>query len=199
MRKSSWIIPVLLLLAATGAPNAHADSTTDGTITFTVANGPDAAPTGSFVYDNMTNMFTSFTVNWDSFAYDFTAAANGFTDASAAGCSALPSGDAFLEDLVCAPYPAALGLGSLDPWTGAVNLPTLNGFSFLFADFAGTGVCNGCDGLVHPVLIGIDDGTYTVTLTTPTPEPGSYGLVLAGIGFLLVMRKRIGQGLPRAS
>ena len=33
----------------------------------------------------------------------------------------------------------------------------------------------------------------------PAPEPSSIALMLAGIGFLLVMRKRIGQGLPQAS
>jgi hypothetical protein len=33
----------------------------------------------------------------------------------------------------------------------------------------------------------------------PAPEPSTVGLMLAGIGFLLVMRKRIGQGLPQAS
>jgi hypothetical protein len=42
---------------------------------------------------------------------------------------------------------------------------------------------------------GVDD----VTLTAQTPEPSSVALMLAGIGLLLVMRKRIGQGLPQAS
>jgi hypothetical protein len=34
---------------------------------------------------------------------------------------------------------------------------------------------------------------------TPIPEPSSLALMLAGIGFLLVMRKRIGQGPPQAA
>jgi hypothetical protein len=50
-------------------------------------------------------------------------------------------------------------------------------------------------------------GTYTSSNTgdtlsvsaIQTPEPSTVALMLAGIGFLLVMRKRIGQGLPQAS
>lgn len=45
MRKPLWIIPVLLLFAAIGAPNAHADSFTYGAITFTVTSG-GPTPTG---------------------------------------------------------------------------------------------------------------------------------------------------------
>ena len=43
-----------------------------------------------------------------------------------------------------------------------------------------------------------EPGTWTVTAT---PEPGTGGLMLLGIGmgFVLVMRKRIAQGLPQAT
>jgi hypothetical protein len=35
--------------------------------------------------------------------------------------------------------------------------------------------------------------------TVPTPEPGSLGLMLLGVGLAFVLRKRVGQGLPQAS
>jgi hypothetical protein len=41
-------------------------------------------------------------------------------------------------------------------------------------------------------------GTYTGFIVT-APEPSSVALMLAGIGLLLVMRKRIGQRLPQAN
>jgi hypothetical protein len=41
--------------------------------------------------------------------------------------------------------------------------------------------------------------SYAPASTTAVPEPSSVALLLAGIGFLLVMRKRIGWGLPQAS
>ena len=57
-------------------------------------------------------------------------------------------------------------------------------------------------------MMGVDfthnaDGFGSVTYGTPapvtTPEPSSLALILLGLGALLVMRKRIGQGLPQAS
>ena len=33
----------------------------------------------------------------------------------------------------------------------------------------------------------------------PTPEPATYGLMLLGMGFVFVMRKRIVQGLQQAT
>jgi hypothetical protein len=38
-----------------------------------------------------------------------------------------------------------------------------------------------------------------VIATVATPEPGTVGLVLIGIGLMLVMRKRIAQSLPQAT
>src|SRR5208337_5052398 len=110
MRKTLRIVPLIALLSVfIGAPNAHADTTTTGTIKFTLTtcytispgycNNPSAA-TGSFVYDNTSNTFTSFTVTWHSLLYDFTAVANSFADPSATGCPSLPKGNAFIEDLV---------------------------------------------------------------------------------------------------
>jgi hypothetical protein len=41
--------------------------------------------------------------------------------------------------------------------------------------------------------------TLVVTAAVAAPEPSSVALMLAGIGLVFVMRKRIGQGLPQAS
>src|SRR5260370_1013455 len=66
------VVAVVCLVFALcfAAPNAHADSFTDGIINFTVTSG-SPTPTGSFVFDNTTNAFTSFTVDWDGAVYDF--------------------------------------------------------------------------------------------------------------------------------
>jgi len=42
-------------------------------------------------------------------------------------------------------------------------------------------------------------GNLTFTPTAAAPEPSSVALMLLGVGFLFLMRKRIGQGLPQAS
>ena len=45
-------------------------------------------------------------------------------------------------------------------------------------------------------------GFYDVTsevYTFTTPEPGTFGLVLLGIGLVLVMRKRIDRSLPQVT
>ena len=56
---------------------------------------------------------------------------------------------------------------------------------------------NGCCYLAFGDNSGVP-GTWTVTTT---PEPGTGGLLMLGIGFgfVLVMRKRIAQGLPQAT
>src|ERR1700674_1217155 len=72
MRKSSWIIGAVLIVAI-GAPHAHADTITDYAISFT---GTGTLPTsGSFAYDTTTNQFTSFTAIWDGLTFDFTSSA----------------------------------------------------------------------------------------------------------------------------
>ena len=67
-RRLSIVLAVSLV--AVCAPYAHADSITDGTLYFTVTTG-SLAPTASFVYDNTTSSFTSFTVEWDGAVFNF--------------------------------------------------------------------------------------------------------------------------------
>ena len=75
MRKSLWLALAALSLAVF-SPTAHADAITDGTLTFTVGFG-GPTPTGSFVYDDTTNTWTSFTVDWDGVVFDFGVPLNG--------------------------------------------------------------------------------------------------------------------------
>ena len=66
MRKSHWMMALPLLVMAFGAPAAHADSLIEGNIQFMVTGGNvPVAPTGSFVYDGTTNLFTSFLIIWN--------------------------------------------------------------------------------------------------------------------------------------
>jgi hypothetical protein len=68
--KTIGAVVCLVFALCFAAPTAHADSLTDGTINFTVTSG-SPAPTGSFVFDNTTSTFTSFTVGWDGVIYNF--------------------------------------------------------------------------------------------------------------------------------
>src|SRR5215472_4363155 len=106
MRKSFWI--VLALLVVCGAPVAHADSFTDGTLHFTVTSG-SPAPTGSFVFDNTTNMYTSFKVDWDGAVFDFGSEFNGSNavlENSGSWCATAPAN--FSGGSNCEPSTASL-------------------------------------------------------------------------------------------
>jgi|ERR1035441_4096932 hypothetical protein len=169
MRKSVWIIFTALFLAIV-APNAFADTVTDGSINFTYTScifcTYAGGATGSFVYDNTTNTFTSFTVAWDSLLFDFTSLGNTFANPSASGCAALPTGNAFIEDLVC---------GS--SWLGYSNQDGSGAFQLYFADGTTPYVP------LAATNYEIDRGYYSVALTPdPTPEPASY--LLFGTGLL---------------
>jgi PEP-CTERM motif-containing protein len=166
MFKALTFLATLLLFAAICTPAVHADTITDGTLTFTVVNSPGPTPTGSFVFDNTTSVFTGYTIDWDGVVYDFTSAANiaGFATATyqpSAYCASAPA-----AAFTCPPaLPGAFSLFffSLQPSSGTFSDPTA---------FAG--------------------GIYTITETvTTTPEPSSVALMLAGIGFLLAIRKRL--------
>jgi hypothetical protein len=108
------------------------------------------------------------------------------------------------------------------PFTGSFSLGIVSGltsiglvdssFDSLFLDFPTPTPFSlfGYDGgpLDAGTLSSPGPGFSSVTLWTlstgtltpvPAPEPSSIALMLAGIGCLLVMRKRIAQGLPIAS
>lgn len=175
MRKSLWII-VAVLFVAIAAPNAHADSSTDGTINFTVSSG-GPIPTGSFVFDDTTDTLTSYTVTWDGVLFNLQPLLSSFT----------------LVDLEAAGTWCGVASGATPPdgcfGPGEMTLSTL---SFLVAN-TGTGV--------YTINSAVASGSYVVTANTvaPTPEPGSVALMLLGVGVVFVMWKRVGRALPQAS
>jgi hypothetical protein len=173
MRKSLWII-LAVLLVAFGAPAAHADTVTDGILNFTLISGGPAPTAGSFVFDNSTGLFLSYTVSWDGAVYNFAPPANivGFavaTQTVGGFCGVGPAGAPGCTPAL--PGSFSLPFDSLQPSSGTFTDPTV--FAF---------------------------GSFTVTQTViTTPEPSSVALMLLGIGIVFLMRKRIGQGLPQAS
>jgi hypothetical protein len=170
MRKSLWII-LAVMVVAISAPNAHADSFTDGTINFTVTSG-SPTPTGSFVFDNTTDTFTSFAVDWDGAVF---------------ACASLSCPSNLSANLTGGNWCAAGPLSS----NGVCAGPSFELGFVLF--FPGPGTT-----FTDPAAAA--NGTFTVTTTSvATPEPSSVALMLLGVGLLFVMRKRIGQRFPQAS
>jgi PEP-CTERM motif-containing protein len=183
MRKSLWIVPIALLIVSICAPAARADTITTGIIHFTLSNGTPA-PTGSFVLDNTTDVFSSFAVNWDGAVFNvFYSVVAGFDPVS------------LVSYLSTSGTWCAVGPGNFVPY---YCLGNSEGFFFcgpVHCEFD----INNITGTFNPGDANAN-GTYTVTETVvTTPEPSSVGLLLAGIGLVLVMRKRIGRGLPQAT
>jgi hypothetical protein len=187
-----WIILTVLFLAV-GAPSAHADSVTDYTINFTQTSGPNPAPTGTFVYD-ATTQTVSANVVWNGidFAYSDATLIFGIQAPIPAGCtSAAPGQEVFLLFTGCA--------GGLTWQAYTVDTPVFGEFSWAVL---GTGYNETLQGSTAPAVFSLfpgDTGTFSLSPAVATPEPSSVALMLIGLGLVFVMRKRIGQGLPRAS
>jgi len=78
MKQSVWFVAFLF-----GATLAQPLSASSYTITLLDGNGPTIDGTGSFTFSG--GVFSSFTVTWDSFVFDFTSVANS-TGSEAHGC-----------------------------------------------------------------------------------------------------------------
>jgi hypothetical protein len=181
MRKSVWLSLAVLLLSI-GAPYAHADAITSGTLSFSLGACCVAPTAGSFAYDNTTNKFTSFTVAWDGITFDL---ASGATQAN---------------------YLALTGATpSLLAWTGACLPSTVhptvpcNGL-LGFGLFAGTPLFGSALTPLAPTQnLAVGGGTFRVTHLVSAPEPGTASLLLVGFALVLVMRKRIALGHQRTT
>jgi hypothetical protein len=193
MRKSLWVLSALLLLIAASAPGARAD---DFTVSFTntIGNVP-----GTVVVD-----ITGLTNN---------------TTGAAASVIILSHPTALNPQIADAGTTATL-------WTFQdANQFTETAGSLVFADFVASTIVDGtvaaialdssstvvgieCPQNEHTALLGYGPlfscggtpvlGVQTTFALAPAtaPEPSSVALMLAGIGFLVVMGKRLGQGLP---
>jgi len=177
MCKSLWTI-VTVLFVCIGVPTARADTFTERTINFRVTVGPVLdTPTGSFVFDNTTNLFTSFEVVWDSIGFDLAACANGKGEPGGTNeCGFSSNGPAsFLALTSCETTDCG--------WSAIVSSETTDAvFTMGSSQWLVSGLSLG---------VGFRDGSAGGTFTVSTFDPGTGILMLAGVGLLgLMMRKR---------
>jgi hypothetical protein len=179
--KTVGAVLCLVFALCFAAPNANADSITDVTINFTVKSG-SLTPTGSFLFDNTTSAFTSFTVDFDGLAFDLTTLANALSALTLQGCAS-PGFLAYLE---------ANGCGASPSWIAGTSgtSGTIEGFFFsdTATDFGENVAIPGGAPTVGAI------GTFT-TGPSNVPEPSSLALMLSGVGLVFGMRKRWTSGL----
>lgn len=212
MRKSLWIVSLILLIAAIGAPGAHADDIVQVTISNLTFNGNNACPPPSGTASCTQTLSESY--QWDNTTNTSVSGSFSLSTAGGLGTSfSLYSG----PRLAGAPFsvfagvvnPATdimrvfLGDNTLSPLgTGTYTLiPTTSLYPGTPGTFAadiicGSATCEADFPTTSTVFVFATAGTVTVSTV---PEPSSLALMLAGIGLVLVMRKRIAQGLPLAS
>jgi PEP-CTERM motif-containing protein len=169
MRKPLWTIPVLLLFAAIGAPNAHAD--TLYTYTFT-SYGP-----------GVNNIVLSWTTEpIIAVTGDTPLTAGQLTSASLTGTVLYPATilSVDLDDS---------GLG--DQETVLSDGILLGQDNFAIGDYSEAGAY-----ISQPAPDEVDVLTVSAI---QTPEPSTGALMLIGIGIMLLMRKRIALCLPQAT
>jgi len=190
-----WNLVVLALAAglAIGTSLAHADSF-DWTIT-----GPSASQSGSgtFTTDDLsggTYVITGITGTYDGSSVSLNPAEP--------ATSAFDGNDNLIYASLLLPdaYGISFTAGSDDINIADVTQALANNFpgAPVVGDQMGT---QDIAQMNAQVASGVLSGNYTpVTLSiVAAPEPSSVALTLLGIWCLLVMRKRIAQGLPQAS
>ncbi len=195
-------IAIIVLFLAIGSRGASADTITTGNLSFTCQGGcitptpitpstfASSAPTvGSFVYDNTTGQFLNFTLTWNGITWGV----SGLTEAN---------------------YLAIRGIGpNQQEWFGVCIAGLVNrypqfscddGIGFEMWLFDGTTISGQLADIsppggisfiseTNPTTYPYDtaQGTMTaVDLVTTTPEPGTVGLLLLGIGFALIVNNR---------
>jgi len=171
MRWNRWLA-VFVLFIAVCAPSALADSYTTRTLDFTLISG-SPAPTGSFVLDDSTNTFASFTVNWDGAAFDFGGTSGSAIPLSGYWCG---QGPLYISSAACAQEDGTFSFAS----------QLSNGIPS--AAYIGAN-----DTVFYTNLSAFAYGSYTTTETTvPAAEPATLALALSGIvllGVMLAMHK----------
>ena len=181
MRKAFWLFPVLI--AAIVAPNAKADTVQIGTL----STSPMACPPGTVNYCGTVSLTNGMsdtdliitTLDFDGTLYP------------------LPGGPSTL-------LPGASG--GLGSFYNSTRFPTSTvGFSGQLGsiEFTVSGESYDASGLdwATPSMLFYPYFTVPIDVTaTPTPEPATVRLILAGVGLLgLLLRKRIPLGHQHAS
>lgn len=196
MSTKKTIIQLLFLLFVVSAFSVRTFAD-DYQITFTGTGAP--APT-DFSYVAGTGFTSDIVVTWNGVTYDFTAAdLNEFTMPSCSGAGTAPGAQAF-EALTgpCAGLGPGAGGTPLLQWSGAESVCLSSCADNGIFVFLGAGTYEYEYLSVEantPATPGVNEGGgYTTTLvSTPTPEPGTFGLLFSGLlGFgLLVGMKRL--------
>jgi hypothetical protein len=258
MRKTLWIIPTLLLIAAIGVPAAHAQAPPPGFIWDVYSVNPGTLPSytqfsTSFVADSSSEYVSfAFRESPSYFAFD-NAVVNlagsstnlladpGFESASdgqncnhgnSLGC---PAGwGAWIQAIdteaigqvatTSDPYGCPVGPyagtnfwcdGSVQGYdavyqqlTGLTPTSTYD-ISFWLEDRSGSDMtsatsesCTSPEGSCIDMLVYAGDSLPVGSIALSTPEPGSLGFMLIGLGSLglmLVVRKRISRALSQAT
>lgn len=176
MRRTLWIIPVLLLSAAFGAPNVLADSLFTYTYTYTLSDG---------------STFSFTTVPLDP-TVALGTPETGITTSSFTGFYA---GTVLVRYELDGSSIFVPGANLLTEVTGGPLSGPPEDF-FLASDYTTAGTYDGA--CVANCVSGPVKDTLTVT-AVPTPEPSTCGLMLLGVGLLLVMRKSIAPGHQQAT
>ena len=173
MRKSLWIM-LAVLLVAIAPPAARADTVTldlSGSLSPTVIGtcSPSCTLGGDIVIDNTAGTVTS--VNFTVAGESpFVGPFNMF-DGFLGGGVGLVTGDSAGQ------FFEIFLAHTLVGYTGGAIGGNISGTTGLLFDVTGA----------------------ALTKAVGAPEPNSVGLMLLGVGLVLVMRKRIGEGLPEAS
>jgi hypothetical protein len=176
MRKSLWIVPVLLLSAAIGVPNAHADSFRPTFITLSCLGACLPQPTAP---DVSFPSPTTITVTWNGFIFLLPLPApTSPTDSFGWSMEWHNIDPSCLSS--CAGEAIASLRDGIAPFSESVTLLNVSSPGPLSSEV-------------------LDSGQLFFAPVVATPEPSSFALMFAGIWVLLVMRKRISQGLPQAS
>jgi hypothetical protein len=170
MRKSLWIVLVLLLIAAIGAPNASAD--TLFRYAYTLSN---------------TLTQTPYTISWTTEPIPVVTMDTILGTAALAAASCTGS---FVGCSITSVELDAGNAGNQVTYASFGNDLGVDGFPLADYSIAGTYTATN--------QVGSPD-TLVVT-AVQTPEPPTVGLMLIGLGWLvLMMRKRIARGLPQAT
>ncbi|MGA8221658.1 MAG: hypothetical protein WB780_08385 [Candidatus Acidiferrales bacterium] len=204
MRKSLWVI-LTALLVAIGTPNAHADTCpptdvcTLGTIPFQVLAG-SPTPSGIFLFDGSTNTLVTLQVMWDGITFSET---DPLFNVTVTPGTSFPSDCPNLTGLIVADITRQSSLitrcknsalndheSVMDPDATAILTWVINYDSTVSVSIT--------DSVQIPAPIGDSFAGY-IDNPIVTPELGTASLMVAGIGFMLVIRKRIGPSLPPAS